>query len=148
MVITTQIQVSIQMTWLGGRYPDLGNASDWLKQIFLAARPVRILLPRSGQCTSSVWNNVFVPQTSVSGGTIILVASQNVSCFLRPTRDLHAYSASSKASRKDLSSLQASLDNPLNFKWVKFAAKKLFNKNFEQLFCIINLITTSQPLIF
>ena len=29
-----------------------------------------------------------------------------------------------------------------NFKWVKFAAKKLFNKNFEQLFCIINLITT------
>ena len=29
----------------------------------------------------------------------------------------------------------------VKFKWVKFTAKKLFNKNFEQLFCIINLIT-------
>ena len=36
-------------------YPDLGNASDWLKEKSLAAQPIRAL-PRSGECTSSVWD--------------------------------------------------------------------------------------------
>ena len=41
-----------------------------------------------------------------------LVASQNVSCFLRLTRDMRAYITSLKLSRKGFSSLQVSLDNP------------------------------------
>ena len=96
--------------WHGCHYPDLGSASDWLKQIFLAVLPFRILLPRSGWCTSSVLNNVFVPQTSFSGEAIGGITKCQL--ILRLTRDMHAYSTSSKASRKGLSSLQAPPDNP------------------------------------
>lgn len=70
--------------WHGCHYPDLGSVSALLKQIFLAAWSVRILVPRSGLCTSSVWNNVFVPQTSFSGGTI--AGSQKCQLFSKANR--------------------------------------------------------------
>ena len=60
-------------------YPDLGSASDWLKKIFHAARPIR--------STTKIWVMTRyqyaipapVSQKSFSGKPV--VQSQNVSCF-------------------------------------------------------------------
>ena len=60
-------------------YPDLGSASDWLKKIFHAARPIR--------STTKIWvmtrYQYVIPapvsQKSFSGKPV--VQSQNVSCF-------------------------------------------------------------------
>ena len=69
---------SILMTRL---YPDLGSASDWLKKIFHAARPIR--------STTKIWVMTRyqyaipapVSQKSFLGKPV--VQSQNVSCFLK-----------------------------------------------------------------
>ena len=42
--------------FLTRHYPDMSCASDWLKQISLAARPIRKHYPDVGSDTSSVWN--------------------------------------------------------------------------------------------
>ena len=60
-----------------------GSTSNWLKQIFHAAWPIRT--------TTYIWVvtrnldgiSMLVSQTSFPGETNLLVASQNVSCFLR-----------------------------------------------------------------
>ena len=69
---------SILMTRL---YPDLGSASDWLKKIFHAARPIRN--------TTKIWVMTRyqyaipapVSQKSFPGKPV--VQSQNVSCYLK-----------------------------------------------------------------
>ena len=57
-------------------YPDLSSASDWFNKIVNRTKA----LPKSGKCWSLAWN--FCAQMSFPGETV-LVASQNVSCFLR-----------------------------------------------------------------
>ena len=62
-------------------YPDLGSASDWLKKIFHAARPIR--------STTKIWVMTRyqyaipapVSQKSFPGKPV--VQSQNVSCFFK-----------------------------------------------------------------
>ena len=62
-------------------YLDLSSASDWLKQTFLATRPIR--------STTQIWVvmrhqyviSALVSQTSFRGE--LVVTSQNVDCFLR-----------------------------------------------------------------
>ena len=71
-------RTSILMT---RHYPDLGIASDWLKQIFHVARPIR--------STTQIWVvtrhqygiSALVSQTSLRGKPV--VASWIVGCFLR-----------------------------------------------------------------
>ena len=66
-------------------YPDLGSASDWLKKIFHAARPIR--------STTKIWVMTRyqyaipapVSQTSFSGKPV--VQSQNVSCVFKTTKN-------------------------------------------------------------
>ena len=55
-------------------YPDLGNASDWLKQTSLATPPTKGTISLEFLC--------LLPQTSDFAGKPA-VASQIVSCFLR-----------------------------------------------------------------
>ena len=58
---------------------DLGSASDWLKKISLAVRPIRI--------TTQIWVvtlSAVISQTSSRGGKPV-VASRNVGCLLRLT---------------------------------------------------------------
>ena len=54
-------------------YPDLGSASDWLKQVSLAARLIRSII---GDNTSSVWNF-----SKLSSDVILVVASRNIGFF-------------------------------------------------------------------
>ena len=46
-------------------YPDLGSASDWLKQVSLAARPIRITTQIRVVTHHQYGRFVFVPETSV-----------------------------------------------------------------------------------
>ena len=76
--LLVQMAHSILMT---RHYPDLGSASDWLKQIPLAAHPIR--------STTQIWvvtrhqYGIFalVPQTSFRRKPV--VTSRDVCCFLR-----------------------------------------------------------------
>ena len=68
-------------------YPDLGRASDQLKQISLTALPIR--------STTQIWVvtcdiSALVPQTSFCGEPP--VGSQNVGCFLRLVSCVRLYS--------------------------------------------------------
>ena len=54
-------------------YPDLGSASDWLKQVSLAARLIRSIISDN---TSSVWNF-----SKLSSDVILVVASRNIGFF-------------------------------------------------------------------
>ena len=54
-------------------YPDLGSASDWLKQVSLAARLIRSIIRDN---TSSVWNF-----SKLSSDVILVVASRNIGFF-------------------------------------------------------------------
>ena len=63
-------------------YPDLGSASNWLKQTSLATRPIRSTTQILGSDMSSVWN--FCARFSrrhLAGKPV--VGSPNVGCFLR-----------------------------------------------------------------
>ena len=68
-------------------YPDLGSASDWLKQISHAARPIRSITQIWVVTRHQYGISALVSQTSFGGVTVAGVA--NVGCFLRlPSRRL------------------------------------------------------------
>ena len=50
-------------------YPDLGSASDWLKQVSLAARPIRITTQIQVVTHYQYRRFVLVPETSFHRGT-------------------------------------------------------------------------------
>ena len=62
-------------------YPDLGSASNWLKQISLAARPIRSTTQICLVTGHQYGISAFVFQTSFGGKPV--VASPNVGRFLR-----------------------------------------------------------------
>ena len=68
---------SILMT---SHYPDLGNVSDYLKQIFHAAQPIRSTIQSWAMTSHQYGISAPVSQALFRGKA---VASQNVSCFLR-----------------------------------------------------------------
>ena len=75
--LRNQRRNSILMTY---QYPDLGSASDWLKEISHAARPIR--------STHQIWVmthhrykiSAVIPQTQGNLSPMV-VASRNVGCF-------------------------------------------------------------------
>ena len=67
-------------------HPYPGSASDWLKQIYLAAHTYQKLYPGLGGEFSSEYGTSAViddPQTSFRGENSGRVSNSNVGCFLR-----------------------------------------------------------------
>ena len=78
MTSEKRTQVFLLMTRL---YPDLGSASDWLKQISHAARPIRSITQIWVVTRHQYRISALASQTSFGGDTTVGVA--NVGCFLR-----------------------------------------------------------------